>query len=149
MTLCAGLSRAACFPLPPRCGFVRMRRREQPTPSLIPGLAWRGCWNRLWKFRFGKDLVRGRCRTGRMHRLRLGTVLRPPHGAQRDKACKAIIFPKYLPTRGSFPSEEAAFKLLYLTIRNLTGKWESIQHWREALNRFQILWPERIAAAQR
>lgn len=56
---------------------------------------------------------------------------------------------KTIRTRGSFPSEEAAFKLLYLTIRNLTGKWESIQHWREALNRFQILWPERIAAAQR
>lgn len=56
---------------------------------------------------------------------------------------------KTIRTRGSFPSEEAALKLLYLTIRNLTGKWESIQHWREALNRFQILWPERIAAAQR
>ena len=52
-------------------------------------------------------------------------------------------------TRGSFPNEEAAFKLLYLSIRNLTGKWEAIQHWREALNRFQILWPERIAAARR
>ncbi len=50
-------------------------------------------------------------------------------------------------TRGSFPNEEAAFKLLFLAIRNLTRKWEAIQHWREALNRFQILWPERIAAA--
>ncbi|GDY24026.1 IS256 family transposase [Verrucomicrobiota bacterium] len=52
-------------------------------------------------------------------------------------------------TRGSFPNEEAAFKLLFLAIRNLTGKWEAIQHWREALNRFQILWPERIAAAMK
>lgn len=50
-------------------------------------------------------------------------------------------------TRGAFPSEEAAFKLLFLAIRNLTGKWETIQYWREALNHFQILWPERIAAA--
>lgn len=50
-------------------------------------------------------------------------------------------------TRGSFPNEEAAFKLLFLALRNLTGKWEVIQHWREALNRFQILWPERIAGA--
>ena len=56
---------------------------------------------------------------------------------------------KTIKTRGSFPNEEAAFKLLYLTIRNLTGKWESIQYWREALNRFQILWPERIAAARK
>ncbi len=54
---------------------------------------------------------------------------------------------KTIKTRGSFPNEEAAFKLLYLAIRNVTGKWEAIQHWREALNRFQILWPERIAAA--
>lgn len=54
---------------------------------------------------------------------------------------------KTIKTRGSFPNEEAAFKLLYLAIRNLTGKWEAIQHWREALNRFQILWPERIEAA--
>lgn len=54
---------------------------------------------------------------------------------------------KAIKTRGSFPSEEAAYKLLYLAIRKLTGKWEAIQHGREALNRFQILWPERIAAA--
>ena len=54
---------------------------------------------------------------------------------------------KTIKTRGSFPNEESAYKLLYLAIRKLTGKWEAIQHWREALNRFQILWPERIAAA--
>jgi putative transposase len=56
---------------------------------------------------------------------------------------------KTIKTRGAFPTEEAAFKLLYLAIRNRTRQWEAIQYWREAMNRFQILWPERIEAALR
>jgi putative transposase len=56
---------------------------------------------------------------------------------------------KAIKTRGAFPSEEAAFKLLYLAIQNRTSQWEAIQHWREAMNRYQILWPERIASALR
>ena len=51
---------------------------------------------------------------------------------------------KVIKTRGSFPSEEAAMKLLYLALRNLTLKWKSIQGWREALNRFAILWEDRF-----
>jgi hypothetical protein len=38
-------------------------------------------------------------------------------------------------------------KLLYLALRNVSAKWETIQFWREALNHFQTLWGERIAAA--
>jgi transposase-like protein len=49
--------------------------------------------------------------------------------------------------RVSFPSEEAALKLIYLAIRNATLKWQSVQYWREALNQFEILWGERIRAA--
>lgn len=52
-----------------------------------------------------------------------------------------------LKIRGAFPSDEAALKLMYLTMRHLTAKWEAIQGWKEALNRFQILHAERIAAA--
>jgi putative transposase len=56
---------------------------------------------------------------------------------------------KTIKTRGSFPNEEAAMKLLYLAIRNVSRNWSFIQGWREALNRFQILWPERMPALER
>ena len=54
---------------------------------------------------------------------------------------------KIIKTRGSFPSDEAAIKLLYLALRNVIAKWETIQHWKQALNHFQMLWGERIQAA--
>jgi putative transposase len=54
---------------------------------------------------------------------------------------------KIIKTRGSFPSEEAAIKLLYLALRNVIAKWEVLQHWKQALNHFQLLWGERIQAA--
>ena len=54
---------------------------------------------------------------------------------------------KIIKTRGSFPSEEAALKLLYLALRNVIAKWDTIQHWKQALNHFQMLWGERIQAA--
>jgi len=52
---------------------------------------------------------------------------------------------KIIKMRGSFPNDEAAFKLLYLALRNASKKWTMpVQNWREALNRFSILWPERM-----
>jgi putative transposase len=55
---------------------------------------------------------------------------------------------KIIKNRGSFPSEEAALKLLYLALQNMSAKWETIQSWKEALNYFEILWGDRIRAAQ-
>lgn len=54
---------------------------------------------------------------------------------------------KTIKTRGAFPSEEAAIKLLYLALRNVARKWQHIQGWREALNHFTLLWGERIEEA--
>ena len=54
---------------------------------------------------------------------------------------------KSIRTRGSFPSAEAALKLLYLAIRNLTAKWDTIQGWKDAMNRFRITAGDRIDAA--
>jgi len=54
---------------------------------------------------------------------------------------------KIIKTRGSFPNEEAALKLLYLALRNASAKWDTIQYWKQALNHFQMLWGERIQAA--
>ena len=56
---------------------------------------------------------------------------------------------KIIKTRGSFPNEEAALKLLYLALRNHSKKWSTVQSWREALNRFQILWSDRMPALER
>jgi putative transposase len=54
---------------------------------------------------------------------------------------------KVTKTRASFPSEEAALKLLYLALRNVAKKWQTIQSWREALNHFEMRWGDRIRAA--
>jgi putative transposase len=51
---------------------------------------------------------------------------------------------KVIKTRGSFPNEESALKLLYLALRNVAKKWHTIQGWKEALNRFAILWEDRF-----
>ena len=56
---------------------------------------------------------------------------------------------KIIKTRGSFPNEESAFRLLYLALKNHSKKWNTIQSWREALNRFQVLWPDRMPPLQR
>jgi putative transposase len=55
---------------------------------------------------------------------------------------------KVIKTRASFPSEEAARKLLYLALRNVAQKWKPSPNWRTALNHFMLLWGERIEAAQ-
>jgi putative transposase len=55
---------------------------------------------------------------------------------------------KIIKTRASFPSEEAALKLLYLALKNVAQKWKPSPNWRTALNHFMLLWGERIEAAQ-
>ena len=51
---------------------------------------------------------------------------------------------KAIKTRGAFPSEDAALKVMYLALKNLTKKWQSIQGWRDALNCFALLWEDRF-----
>ena len=55
---------------------------------------------------------------------------------------------KVIKTRASFPNEEAALKLLYLALRNVSQKWKPSPNWRTALNHLMLLWGERIEAAQ-
>lgn len=54
---------------------------------------------------------------------------------------------KVIKNRSSFPNEEAALKLLYLALRNVSSKWEIVQHWKSALNQFEVRWGDRIRAA--
>jgi putative transposase len=57
---------------------------------------------------------------------------------------------KIIKIRGGFPNEEAALKLLFLALRQAAKKWTMpIHHWREALNHFTILWPDRMPALER
>jgi putative transposase len=55
---------------------------------------------------------------------------------------------KVIKTRTSFPSEEAALKLLYLALKNVTRKWKPSPNWRTALNHFMLFSGDRIEAAQ-
>ena len=54
---------------------------------------------------------------------------------------------KIIKTRGSFPSEEAALKLLYLALTKVVGKWETVQHWKQMLNYLDAACGERIREA--
>lgn len=55
---------------------------------------------------------------------------------------------KVTKNRGSFPSQEAAIKLIYLALQNVARKWHTVQGWREALRQFAVRWPERIEHAR-
>ncbi|WP_019937987.1 IS256 family transposase [Bordetella sp. FB-8] len=47
--------------------------------------------------------------------------------------------------RAAFPTDEALIKLLYLALRNISQKWtHPIRDWKAALNRFTILFGERV-----
>jgi putative transposase len=57
---------------------------------------------------------------------------------------------KTLKTRGAFPSEEAALKLLFMALQQAQKKWTMpIHNWRAALNYFTVLWPDRMPALER
>ena len=56
---------------------------------------------------------------------------------------------KIIKTRGSFPSDEAATKLLYLAIRNAGMRWKRPVAWTAAMGQFAILFEERFPASAR
>ncbi len=52
---------------------------------------------------------------------------------------------KVLKNRGHFPSDEAATKLIYLALRNITKKWKNpLLTWRNAANQFAIQFGQRF-----
>lgn len=52
---------------------------------------------------------------------------------------------KAIKTRGHFPSDEAAMKLLWLALRNITADWNrATREWSSALNQFAALYPDRF-----
>jgi len=52
---------------------------------------------------------------------------------------------KIIKTRGHFPSDDAASKLIWLALRNITADWgRAAKEWREAMNQFAILYEDRF-----
>jgi putative transposase len=54
---------------------------------------------------------------------------------------------KIIKTRGSFPTEEAALKLLYLALSKVVAKWETVQNWKQMLNYLETMCGDRIQEA--
>lgn len=56
---------------------------------------------------------------------------------------------KIIKTRGHFPSDEAATKLIWLALRNITADWgRGIFSWKPAMNQFAILYQDRFTRSQ-
>ena len=52
---------------------------------------------------------------------------------------------KIIKTRGHFPSDDAAAKLLWLALRNITADWgRAAPDWKSAMNQFAILYADRF-----
>jgi len=55
---------------------------------------------------------------------------------------------KILKTRGHFPNDDAATRLIWLALRNITVDWaRASPHWKAAMNQFAILYEERFTQA--
>ena len=55
---------------------------------------------------------------------------------------------KIIKTRGHFPSDDAATKLIWLALRNITADWgRAAKDWKEAMNQFAILYEDRFTKA--
>ena len=54
---------------------------------------------------------------------------------------------KIIKTRGSFPTEDAAFKLLYLALAKVVKKWDTVQQWKQMLNYLDTVCGDRIREA--
>ncbi len=56
---------------------------------------------------------------------------------------------KIIKTRGHFPSDEAASKLIWLALRNITADWRrATREWKAAMNQFAILYEDRFTLAR-
>jgi transposase-like protein len=58
---------------------------------------------------------------------------------------------KVIKTRGHFPSDEAATKLIWLALRNITAQWttKAARYWRDTVHQFAILYEDRFTKALR
>ena len=89
--------------------------------------AWRRAWDRVIPFFMFPPAIR---------KVIYTTNAIESINAQLRRAVK---------TRGHFPSDEAATKLLWLVLRNVTDGWGSATHdWKAAMNQFAVIYAERF-----
>jgi transposase-like protein len=56
---------------------------------------------------------------------------------------------KIIKTRGHFPSDDAASKLIWLALRNITSEWRrATREWKAAMNQFARLYEDRFTQAR-
>jgi putative transposase len=96
-------------------------------PTIAP--AWRRAWQQVIPFfAFPADIRRMIYTTNAVESL---------HRSLR----------KIIKTRGSFPSDDAALKLLYLALRNAGLRWHRPVAWTAAMGQFAIMFGDRLAPA--
>lgn len=91
------------------------------------GKAWRRVWAHVIPFYAFPPAVR--------RVLYTTNVLESVHARLR----------KIIKTRGHFPTDEAASKLIWLALRNITRDWTlPVRHWKEAMTQFALLYDDRF-----
>jgi transposase-like protein len=94
-------------------------------------------------------------RSHRTHRARSAQQLqRPSRGTRRHlppfipdtNAIEALNrqLRKAIKTKGSFPTEDAARKLVYLALQNAVPQWTRTRNWTTALLAFKIHFGDRV-----
>ena len=97
----------------------------QRFPTVVA--AWRRAWDRVIPFfAFGPEVRRVIYTTNAIESV---------HARLR----------KIIKTRGHFPSDDAATKLIWLALRNITEDWgRAANNWKSAMNQFAILYEDRF-----
>jgi len=55
------------------------------------------------------------------------------------------VIRKFTRNRKIYPNEDSALKLIYMAIREASGRWTMpVRHWKEALNHFAIMFEDRL-----
>jgi transposase-like protein len=94
-------------------------------PTIVP--AWRRAWDKIIPFFAFPPAVR---------KLIYTTNAIESVNARLRKIIK---------TRGHFPTDEAASKLIWLALRNITAEWSRpVAAWKEAMNQFAIAYGDRF-----
>lgn len=89
--------------------------------------AWRRDWDRVIPFFDFPQAVR--------------TVIYTTNAIESVNTRRRTI----IKTRGHFPSDDAASKLIWLALRNITADWSRAAHgWKEAMNQLAIIYAERF-----
>jgi putative transposase len=112
----------------PDAALLALEAFEQKWDAQLPiiGQAWRNAWEYVTPFMAFPDDVR---------RVVYTTNAIEALNRQLRKAIK---------TKGHFPTEDAARKLIYLAIQNATPQWTRTRGWTKALLAFKIQFGDRL-----